>query len=164
MVFLDLGPATTGVSILAEVKECPVPHLTIAQYAVQDLELGHALAPDMLFDPSKLGILKRGSGLVALLRYPAVALADQTDEENGYARPAAVDLLKADGQGFSTAALLLGDAPAQVHIDEFHLPLPTSAAQFWEHLPDQQVSFLHEVSEGGADEDANVPECGRFYR
>jgi hypothetical protein len=36
MVFLDLGPATTGVSILAEVKECPVSHLTIAQYAVQD--------------------------------------------------------------------------------------------------------------------------------
>ena len=42
--------------------------------------------------------------------------------------PAAFDLLQANGQHLAFGGLLLSDTPAQVHLDQIHLPLPAEPA------------------------------------
>ncbi len=59
------------------------------------------------------------------------SLADEAHEK----RPRAVDLGKADRQDLALLGLLLGDAPAQIHIHQLHLTLAALAAQLRENLP-----------------------------
>ena len=100
-----------------------------------------------------------GEGVVAGAGHPAVALAQQADEE----RAAGADFVEAALEGFLAGALLLGDAPlsgvaprffkrakteAQVHLDPLDLPLPALAPQLGKNLADQQIPLFGEVTEG----------------
>ena len=69
-------------------------------------------------------ILHRGEGVVA--RRPAIAFAEQADEE----RATCTDFVEAEFDGLLARALLLGDAPAQIYLDQFYLALAAKAAQF----------------------------------
>ena len=86
---------------------------------------------------SKLGEPKRHQGSGANLKL-------------GQNLPAASRVL----DHLALTALLFCDAPAQVHIHNFHASLTGLAAQVWEHLLDQQVALLNEVPEGAQEEDA----------
>ena len=69
------------------------------------------------------------------------------------ARP--IDLGEADGKDLALLGLLLGDAPAQVDIDELDLAPAAAAAELGEDLFDQQIALPREVAEGRGEEDAD---------
>ncbi len=69
--------------------------------------------------------------------------------------PRPVDLGEADGQDFALLRLLLGDAPAQVDIDELDLTLAAAAAELGEDCFHQQIALPREVAEGRGKEDAD---------
>lgn len=55
----------------------------------------------------------------------------------------------------TSAASAPDDAPAQVNIYQFHLPLPATAAQLRKDAPDEDVPLAGEVPEGRTDEEAD---------
>ena len=116
---------------------------------MEDLQLRHALAAPVLLQPGLLQ--KQRKVILLLLRHPAVALADETHEPG----TGAIDLRQADGQHLALLGFLFGDAPAQVHIHQFHLSLAAFAPQLREDLANEQVTFLGEVAERAAQEDAD---------
>ena len=107
------------------------------------------LLPWRSCEPRLLFLEVGGEGVVA--GHPAVALAQQADEE----RAAGADFVEAELEGFLAGALFLGDAPAQVHLDQFDLPLAAEPAQFGPGVGHQLVALPHHVAEGRGDEDAD---------
>ena len=116
---------------------------------MQDFQFGDALAVEVS-EPRLFFLEVGGEGVGA--GHPAVALAQQADEE----RAAGADFVEAELEGFLARALLLGDAPAQVHLDQFDLPLAAEPAQFGPGLGHQFIALLHHVAEGGGDENADA--------
>jgi len=91
-------------------EEHPVGvHLRVAQHAVDDLQLGDALARLVLHPPVLAGRL-----VAERLGHPAIALAQDAHEEGA----AVVDLLEAQVEHPVLLGLLFGDAPTQVDIHE----------------------------------------------
>ena len=48
---------------------------------------------------------------------------------------------------------LLGNAPTEIDVHQFHLPLAAPPPELGKHLPHEQVSFIGKVPERRADED-----------
>ena len=71
------------------------------------------------------------------VRSPAVAFAEQADEE----RAAGADFVEAELEGFRAGALLLGNAPARIRLDQFHLPLAAEPAQFGPSMGQQFIAL-----------------------
>ena len=59
-------------------------------------------------------------------------------------------------QHLALRRLLLGDAPAQVHLGKGDKALVADPAQIGKHRFDQQLPLLLHVAEGGGDEDADL--------
>jgi hypothetical protein len=141
---LCLGPGR-----IAEVEEGALLHRGIVEDAVEDLQLGDALAAAVFLEPGLLE--EEGAVVLPGLRHPAVAFPEETHEE----RARAVDLGEADGENLALLGLLLGDAPAQVDIDELDLALAAAAAELGEDRFHQQIALPREVAEGRGEEDAD---------
>ena len=118
---------------------------------MEDLQLGDALIAEMLFllEPGLLE--EEGEVVLPGLRHPAVAFPEEAHEE----RARTVDIGEADGEDLALLGLLLGDAPAQVDIDELDLALAAAAAKLGEDRFHQQIALPRKVSEGRGEEDAD---------
>ena len=140
----------TGVAGSAEVEEGPTLHAPVVQDAVQDLQLGDALAALVLLQP---GLAFDQVGRVTLWWWdPAIALAQHADEVGA----GAIDLRQADRQHLTTLGLLHGDAPAQVDVHQFDKALAQLRAQRGKDTAHQQIALLAEVAEGAGEEDADA--------
>ncbi len=95
-----------------------------------------------------------GEGVGA--RRPAVALAQQANEE----RAAGADFVEAELEGLLAGALFLGNAPAQVHLDQLDLEFAAAAAKLGPGMSHQFVALFHHVAKGGGDEDADAAPLG----
>jgi hypothetical protein len=69
---------------------------------------------------------------------PAVALPEQHDEEWA----AGADFVEAELEGLLAGTLLLGNAPAQVNLDQLDLALAAEAPQLGPGVPKQQATVL----------------------
>lgn len=61
---------------------------------------------------------------------------------------AGADFVEAEPEGFLARALLLGDAPAQIHLDEFDLAFAAEAAQSRPALRHQFLALPDHVEKG----------------
>ena len=86
-----------------------------------------------------------------LLRYPAVALAEQTDEVGA----AALDFRQAQGQDLAFGLGFVRDAPAQVHLTPGDAAALAQPAELGEDLLDEFLALLLHIAEGGGDKHAN---------
>jgi hypothetical protein len=143
-----VSPLRVRIGRRSEVEPRTIRHRGVVQDAVQDLELGDALAAAMRLQPRlPLEQVRRvGRGR----RRPAVALAQETHE----VRARAFDLGEADRQHLAPLRLLGGDAPPQVDVDQLDEALLQAGPQRGENLPNQQVPLGGEVPESGRYEDA----------
>ncbi len=140
------GPRVGGVP---EVEEGAAGHRRGVQDPVEDLQLGDAPLRE-LTEPGLL-LLEVGRERV-VAGDPAVALAEEPDE----VRAAGADLVQAELQRLPARALLLGDAPAEVHLHELDVPLAAEPAERRPGMGHQRVPVLLHVPEGGGDEDADT--------
>ena len=144
-----IAAAAVCIGWAAKVEEGVSRHRRVVEHAMQHLEFGDALAAGVLRQP-RLFLHERRIVLLHL-RHPAVALAQQPDEVGART----VNLRQTDGQHLALLRFRLGDAPAQVHIHQFHLPLPATAAQFRKDAPDEDVPLAGEIPERRTDEEAD---------
>ena len=143
---------------ITEIEEGPAGHLPVVEHPMENLQLSDAGAALVIPNPLQGLALKQLIGIVARLGRPAIALAQHPDEVG----PAALDLRQADADHLSLLALLLRDAPAQVHIHHLHTALLGTAAQGREHLLHQQVALLHEIPEGAGEEHPDLAGLGSY--
>ena len=120
---------------------------------MEDLQLCDTPAADMFPDPGHLRIVNNLARIEILRRHPAIAFPEQADEEDRRARTALIDLPEADPERRSLPALLLGNPPAQINLQQLHEPGPTSAAQLGKDLLHQFIPLPNEIPERTADED-----------
>ena len=145
----SVSAGSFSVGRVAEVEEGVVLHLRVVEHAVEDFQFRHGSASlNVLLEP---GFPLDDFGPDGV-RNPAVAFAQQADEIG----PAALDLGQAEREHLAFVGLLLGDAPAQVHLGEGDKAFGALAAQFGEDLLHQQIPLPHHVAEGGGDEDADL--------
>ena len=123
------------------------PHLRIVEHALVDFHGRDRVARFNGTERVKPLFIRN----VVVGRNPAVPLAQQPNEE----RPAVLDLVQADFQGFASLGVLLGHTPAQVHVDQVEVPRGAPLPQFREHLADQMIPFRVHVAEGRGDEHTN---------
>ncbi len=83
---------------------------------------------------------------------PSHAAAQQADEE----RAAGADFIESELEGFIAGALFPSNAPAQVHLDQFDLPLAAEPAQFGPGVRHQLIALPHHVAERRGNEDADA--------
>ncbi len=132
---------------VAEVEERALGHLGVVENAVQDFQLGDGML-QMLREP---GFARNQVG-VNRVRDPAVAFPEQPDE----VWAAALDDIQTDGEHLPFLALVLGDAPAQVHLTPGYGALFAQLAQLREDKLDQVVALRLHIAESGGDENTDV--------
>ena len=148
-VVRDLGILLWVLAIgrIAEVEEGVARHLRVPQDAVKELQFrDRGTVLDMFLQP-RLALDDFGRNRVG---NPPVPLAEQAEE----VRPTAFDLGEAQRQDLTLRRLLLGDAPAQIHLGEGDKAFGALAAQLGEDPLHQQIPLPLHVPEGGGDEDA----------
>ena len=116
---------------------------------MQNLEFRDALATGLLLEPGLLD-QKRAVELPDH-RHPAVSLTEQPHKK--WSSP--VDLGQTDRQHLALLGFSLGDAPAQIHVYKFDMPLAAPPTQVGKHLAHEQIPLLSKVAERGTDKDAN---------
>ena len=122
---------------------------------MEDFQFGDALAVEV-FEPRLFFLEVGGEGVVA--GRPAVAFAKKADEE----RAACMNFVEAELKGFFAGALRFGDAPAQIHFDQFDVAFLAKTAQFRPSVGHQAIALRDHVAErrGNKDADAAIG-CGK---
>ena len=143
-----------GVTV-AEVEERAAGHGGVVQDPVHALQFGHRVRA-VLGEPRAA----LDEFVADAFGHPAVAFAQDADEE----RSRGVDLGEADREHLSFGGLLVGNAPAKVHVREDHRALLAGAPQTREAEAREAVALGGEVTEGGGNEDADGARRGVRHR
>lgn len=81
----------------------------------------------------------------------AIAVTKQSEKEGS----AGIDLIQADIQGSTTLGLLLGDTPAEIHVDQLDMSLEAAFLEFREYYTYKMVTFYVHIFKGAADKYSN---------
>ena len=123
------------------------PHLGIVQHALVDLHRCDRVS--RLDVPQRVEPLLVGD--VVGRRNPPVPLSQKPDEE----RTAVLDLPEADLQSLTPLGILLGHAPAEVHVHEVEVPLGALFPQFREDYAHEVIPFRMHIAESRGNEHAD---------
>src|SRR5262249_29222631 len=123
-------------------ENAPSGGLGVPQHAVNGLELGAARSGGA---GDCWECCLQHVGVELFRRRPAVTLADEADE----IRPATVDFGEADRKRCAAFGLFLGDAPAQVYLEQFNPARTETSTQRRKRLAHQDIALTLHIEESG---------------